>query len=56
MCPRAHNLLALNPGTPPPATVELTEYSKELRYFCQCCPYVYNIDRKVGGRWFCALC
>lgn len=28
--------------------VELTEYSKELRYFCQCCPYVYNIDRKIS--------
>lgn len=38
--------------------VELTDYSKELRYFCQVCPYVYNVDRKVaagggggGGGW-----
>ncbi|KAG2482479.1 hypothetical protein HYH03_018586 [Edaphochlamys debaryana] len=28
--------------------VELTEYSKELRYFCQSCPYVYNIDKKIS--------
>ena len=32
----------------PPAAVEMTDYSKELRYFCQSCPYMYNIDRKVS--------
>lgn len=32
----------------PTCTVELTEYSKELRYFCQACPYVYSIDKKVS--------
>ena len=28
--------------------VELTEYSKELRYFCQACPYVYKLEKKVN--------
>ncbi|PNH12875.1 hypothetical protein TSOC_000100 [Tetrabaena socialis] len=28
--------------------MELTEYSKELRYFCQCCPYVYLIEAKLA--------
>ncbi|PNW86946.1 hypothetical protein CHLRE_02g102400v5 [Chlamydomonas reinhardtii] len=37
-CPTCANMLL----------VELTEYSKELRYFCQCCPYVYNIDKKIS--------
>ena len=35
--------------------VELTEYSKELRYFCQACPYVYKLEKKVNfvssGEW-----
>lgn len=31
-----------------PLAVELTDYSKELRYFCQSCPYVYCIDKKVN--------
>ncbi len=29
------------------SAVELTDYSKELRYFCQACPYVYKIDKKI---------
>lgn len=46
--------------------VELTEYSKELRYFCQACPYVYSIEKKVGAQpgifqhlmaeWGCPVC
>jgi hypothetical protein len=27
--------------------VELSDFTKELRYCCQTCPYVYKIDRKV---------
>jgi len=27
--------------------VELTDGSKDLRYFCQACPYVYTITSKV---------
>eukprot|EP00197_Chlamydomonas_leiostraca_P006996 CAMPEP_0202859956 /NCGR_PEP_ID=MMETSP1391-20130828/1865_1 /ASSEMBLY_ACC=CAM_ASM_000867 /TAXON_ID=1034604 /ORGANISM="Chlamydomonas leiostraca, Strain SAG 11-49" /LENGTH=99 /DNA_ID=CAMNT_0049539071 /DNA_START=169 /DNA_END=468 /DNA_ORIENTATION=+ len=27
--------------------VELTEGCKELRYFCQACPYIYLIDKKI---------
>jgi DNA-directed RNA polymerase III subunit RPC11 len=33
--------------TNPPA-VEITEYTQELRYFCQTCPYVYKITRNVS--------
>jgi len=39
-CPTCGNMLL----------VELTEYSKELRYFCQACPYVYNIDKKISKK------
>lgn len=39
-CPMCANLLL----------VELTQFSKDLRYFCQCCPYVYKIDRKITKR------
>ena len=35
--------------SPSPA-VELTDYTKELRYYCQTCPYVYLIDKKVRRR------
>lgn len=31
-----------------PHTVELTDFTKELRYCCQTCPYVYKITKKVG--------
>lgn len=27
--------------------VELSDFTKELRYCCQTCPYVYKITRKV---------
>jgi hypothetical protein len=27
--------------------VELTGFTSELRYFCQTCPYVYRINKKV---------
>lgn len=66
-CPTCANMLlgkAIRVSLAPPArnrnlacfctAVELTEYSKELRYFCQCCPYVYNIDKKVGLGWVIA--
>eukprot|EP00244_Chara_vulgaris_P006643 TRINITY_DN2513_c0_g1_i1.p2 TRINITY_DN2513_c0_g1~~TRINITY_DN2513_c0_g1_i1.p2 ORF type:complete len:111 (-),score=24.68 TRINITY_DN2513_c0_g1_i1:133-465(-) len=35
------------------ANLVLVEFAKEggqLRYFCQTCPYVYNIDRKVSKK------
>lgn len=28
-------------------TVELTAGARDLRYFCQACPYVYRIKQKV---------
>lgn len=36
-CPTCANMLL----------VELTDYTKELRYYCQTCPYVYLIDKKI---------
>ncbi len=33
--------------------VELTDYTKELRYYCQTCPYVYLIDKKARGPQLC---
>lgn len=27
--------------------VELTDFTKELRYCCQTCPYVYKITKKI---------
>lgn len=30
-----------------PNTVELSEFTKELRYCCQTCPYIYTITKKV---------
>jgi hypothetical protein len=29
------------------AAVELSDFTKELRYCCQTCPYVYKITKKV---------
>jgi hypothetical protein len=31
----------------PRHAVELSDFTKELRYCCQTCPYIYKIDRKV---------
>lgn len=36
-CPTCANLLL----------VELTEAYKNLQYFCQTCPYVYTIDKRI---------
>ena len=36
--------------------VELTEYSKELRYFCQACPYVYKLEKKVNFISWATMC
>lgn len=46
-------LLPLLPANPIlllllPHTVELTDFTKELRYCCQTCSYVYKITKKVG--------
>lgn len=46
---------AAEPHTTPPMhvsapAVELSDFTKELRYCCQTCPYVYKITRKVGMR------
>lgn len=51
-CMTAHATGPSSPNHHWPAchAVELTEYSKELRYFCQACPYVYKIDKKVQRR------
>ncbi len=32
--------------------VDLVEEGRQqLRYFCQTCPYIYNIDNKVNLQW-----
>mmetsp|Transcript_19078 Transcript_19078/g.32693 ORF Transcript_19078/g.32693 Transcript_19078/m.32693 type:complete len:110 (+) Transcript_19078:70-399(+) len=36
-CPTCGNMLL----------VEITTGLKELRYFCQACPYIYTLDKKI---------
>ena len=31
------------------AAVELSDFTKELRYCCQTCPYVYKITKRVSS-------
>eukprot|EP00879_Flechtneria_rotunda_P007724 GHRR01008097.1.p1 GENE.GHRR01008097.1~~GHRR01008097.1.p1 ORF type:complete len:110 (+),score=19.69 GHRR01008097.1:640-969(+) len=37
-CPTCSNMLL----------VELSDFTKELRYCCQTCPYIYKINRKIS--------